>query len=164
LYDVIKRIHPPIFAHFSREAIVAKPEDEKIDFEKFSLSEDLSGSLEPLTNGADSLLPTVEHGGAELNPEDSFDPTNEPTVQVASESADESEPVSAASDRRGFFQKLAGANPYNVLLAVAVAALLIAILCCLIELGRYGFDLGAKGAKHSAMLNNAAVTSSEQPA
>ena len=31
---------------------MSSPEDKKIDFEKLTLSEDLSGSLEPLANGA----------------------------------------------------------------------------------------------------------------
>jgi hypothetical protein len=46
-----------------------------------------------------------------------------------------------ASDGRSFLTRLAQANPYNVLLGIGVAALLIAILFMVLQLAGYGFAL-----------------------
>ena len=126
--------------------------NKKIDFEKLTLSEDLSGSLEPLANGAgeQDLLEQA------LEPEE-----KEETVPAAEEEIAEQEDLvgregpaaPAQSKLKSLIDKLSVADPFNVMLAIAVAALLIAILCCLVELGRYGFHFSAKQARSTVTMS-----------
>jgi hypothetical protein len=125
---------------------VSTPEDKKFDFEKMTLSDDLAGSLEPIANGAsDQVLPDRE-AEAEANIEDLPAEVDEEAEQDTSIAA-EGPPVPAKSKYKDLLEKLKKAEPFNVLLALTVAALFIAILCCLVELGRYGFHISAKEAK-----------------
>jgi hypothetical protein len=50
----------------------------------------------------------------------------------------------------GLVARLAESNSYTVMLVASAVALLIAILCLLLELGSYGFDFKAKTARESA--------------
>jgi hypothetical protein len=140
---------------------VSSPEDKKIDFEKLTLSGDLSGSLEPLADGApEQPLPEQE-------PEAKAE--KEPAPAAAEEKAEPIESLAAkgaaipdASKFKALLKKLSVANPYSVMLAVTVAALLIAILFCLVELGRYGFHISAKQAR-STVTMSAPVEIPHQP-
>ena len=53
----------------------------------------------------------------------------------------------------GFLARLAEWDPYTVILAASLLALLIGILCLLLEWGSYGFDTKAKGAGQSARMS-----------
>ena len=126
--------------------------NKKIDFEKLTLSEDLSGSLEPLADGA----------GEQPLPEQKLElEEKEETAPAAEEEIAEQEDLvgregSAApvqSKLKSLIDKLSVADPFNVMLAIAVAALLIAILCCLVELGRYGFHFSAKQARSTVTMS-----------
>jgi len=140
---------------------VSSPEDKKIDFEKLTLSGDLSGSLEPLADGAPEQ-PLPEQGPeakAEKEPAAAAEEEKpEQTESVPPESA----AVPAPSRLKSLLNKLSVANPYNVMLAVTVAALLIAIIFCLVELGRYGFHVSAKQAR-STVTMTAPVDIPHQP-
>jgi hypothetical protein len=133
---------------------VSTPEDKKFDFEKLTLSGDLSGSLEPVGDGAsEQLLPEQEPAQAEAKKEKM--PVEEEEISEQAEPvAGENEAVPATSKFKGLLEKLKTANPFNVLLALTVAALLIAILCCLVELGRYGFHVSAKEAKSTVTMSS----------
>jgi hypothetical protein len=132
---------------------VSTPEDKKFDFEKLTLSEDLSGSLEPVDNGApEPLLPEQELKQAEAKTEE-MPLEEEEQFEPAEPVATEDEAVPATSKFKGLLEKLKTAHPFNVLLFLTVAALLIAILCCLVELGRYGFHISAKEAKSSVTMS-----------
>ena len=132
---------------------MSSPDNKKIDFEKMTLSEDLAGSLEPLADGA----------GEEPLPEQKLElEEKEETVPVAKEEIAEQEELfsaerpaaSAPSKLKALVDKLKVAEPFNVMLAIAVAALLIAILCCLVELGRYGFHTSAKKARSTVTMSD----------
>jgi hypothetical protein len=131
---------------------VSSPEDKKFDFEKLTLSDDLSGALEPLSNGAEAPPPQPEapQARAEI----------EPPPEPIEESIQDKEPIAPAGGRaeepskyKSLLVKLSAASPYNVLLAITIAALLIAIIFCLVELGRYGFHISAKQARNSASIS-----------
>jgi hypothetical protein len=135
---------------------VATPEDSKINFEKLDLSQDLDGSLEPVSGDMmDGLLSEAaaeakevaeeSPAQAEIEPEEKAEPSTTVPSQVVA--------VPAKSKFKNLLANLSTAEPFTVLLGLAVAALLIAILFCLVELGRYGFDLGAKKAKSTAAIS-----------
>ena len=129
---------------------MSSPEDKKIDFEKLSLSEDLSGSLEPIANGEGEQPPPEQ----EVQPEAQIEtePALGESITGQEEFAGpEGAEVPAPSKFKALVNKLSVADPFNVMLAITVAALLIAILCCLVELGRYGFHVSAKQATSITM-------------
>jgi hypothetical protein len=135
-----------------REAIVSSPEDKKIDFEKLTLSEDLSGSLEPLANGAGEEPLTDQK--LELEEKEETTPAAEQEIAEQEELVGAKGPaVPAQSKFKSLVDKLSVADPFNVMLAIAVAALVIAILCCLVELGRYGFHFSAKQARSTVTMS-----------
>jgi hypothetical protein len=125
---------------------VATPDDNKIDFDKLSLSGDLSDSLEPIAENPPEIPIPEQEPEAEAKIEQLPADVEKAADQVETVS-DEFKAVPSESKYKVWLQKLATADPYTVLLGITVAALLIAVLCCLIELGRYRFDIGAKGAK-----------------
>jgi len=131
---------------------VSSPEDKKIDFEKLTLSEDLSGALEPLANGAAEPSPEVQAPQAQAEIQPPPAPVEE-TVQRREPIAPAGTHVEEQSKFKSLLNKLSAAHPYNVLLAIAIAALLIAILCCLVELGRYGFHISAKQARNPVSMS-----------
>lgn len=126
------------------------PEDENIDFEKFSLSGDSSGLLEPIADKASEQLLPEQEPEAEAKVDDF--PADEEGKAEQAESDGGEAAVQATSKHKSFLEKLSAADPFTVMLAAAAAALLIAVLCCLVELGRYGFDIGAKNAKQTVTM------------
>jgi hypothetical protein len=129
---------------------VSSPEDNKIDFEKLSLSEDLMGSLEPI--GDEAAGHPAPEPGAEGEPQLELEPA------LHEEMAAQEQPVGAPvaetrpqSKLNALISRLRVADPYNVMLAIALAALFIGILGCVIELGRYGFHISAKSARTTTM-------------
>ncbi|MGA2061667.1 MAG: hypothetical protein ABSG67_14375 [Thermoguttaceae bacterium] len=132
---------------------MSSPEDKKIDFEKLTLSEDLSGSLEPLANGAGER--PLSEQKLELEEKEEAAPATEQEIAEQEELVGrEGPPAPAKSKLKAFIDKLSVADPFNVMLAIAVAALLIAILCCLVELGRYGFHISAKQARSTVTMSD----------
>jgi hypothetical protein len=131
---------------------VATPDDKKIDFEKLTLSEDLSGSLEAIGNGVGEQPLTEQKIVLEEEKEPVPVEEQETTEQEKLAGA-EGPAVPAPSKFKSMVAKLSVANPFNVMLAIAVAALLIAILCCLVELSRYGFHFSAKQARSTVTMS-----------
>ena len=108
------------------------------------------GSLEPIGDEAGEQ-PAPELGALgepQLEPEPELQEEMPAQEEPAAAQAAESKPQSKV---RAWIDKLSVADPFNVMLAIAVAALLIAILCCVVELGRYGFHVSAKGARSTTM-------------
>jgi hypothetical protein len=130
---------------------VSSPEDKIIDFEKLTLSEDLSGSLEPLADGAPEQPLPEQEPEAKVKKETAPAAEEEKPEQTESVAA-EGAAVPSPSRLKSLLNKLSVANPYNVLLLITAAALLIAILCCLVELGRYGFHVSAKQARSTVTM------------
>jgi hypothetical protein len=131
---------------------VSTPDDKKFDFEKLTLSEDLSGSLEPIANGAsEQVLPEQESEAEAIKEE--VPTEEEEAVEQAEPVAAKDAAVAATSKYKDLLEKLKTADPFNVLLALAVAALFIAIICCIVELGRYGFHVSAKEAKATLTMS-----------
>ncbi len=62
------------------------------------------------------------------------------------------------------FEVLANAEPYTVMLGVALLALLIAIFCLWMELHDYGYDIGAKRSKQTAMAGSSVQSLWTKPA
>jgi hypothetical protein len=122
---------------------------DKGDFEDFGpsglnpLDGDLLGAMGPAEPAG--LEPMGQPEGiqetVELPPEPS---TEEPPQEQVRE-----EEVKAPKGP-GFLARLAESNPYTVMLVVSLAALLIGVLCLLLELGSYGFDIKAKSVRQSA--------------
>ncbi len=131
---------------------MSSPEDKKIDFEKLSLSEDLAGSLEPIGNGAgEQPLPEQElQPEAKIEPEPALE-EKLPTLEELT--GPEGAEAPAPSKLKALINKLSVADPFNVMLVIAAAALFIAILCCLVELGRYGFHISAKQARSTVTMS-----------
>ena len=128
---------------------MSTPEEDKFDFEELKLPDDLSGSLEPFAEPApEESIP--EQAEAEEAPaeEDRKTKKKEKTRKKEKTEPEEMAAVEgqrSARDKIGnIMQKLTAADPFTVMLSVALAAIVIAILCCLVELGRYGFDIRAK--------------------
>ncbi len=134
------------------EASVSIPEDSKILFEKLNLSEDLSGSLEPIAEESPEQALPQQEPEAEAKTEQAPVAAEEEKSEQAEANAGEEAAVPAPSKYKVLLERLSSADPFNVLLAMTVAALLIAILCCLVELGRYGFDVGAKKARSTVSM------------
>ncbi len=61
------------------------------------------------------------------------------------------------------FEVLANAEPYTVMLGVALLAILIAIFCLWMELHDYGYDIGAKGAKQTTLVGSATESPCNEP-
>jgi hypothetical protein len=131
---------------------VSSPEDNKIDFEKLSLSAELSDSLEPIPNGIGEPAPIDQDLQSEAKTE--AEPALEEKIAEQEEvAAPELPPGQPPGKLQALINKLSVAEPFNVMLAIAVAALLIAILCCIVELGRYGFHVSAKQARTAASIS-----------
>ena len=62
-------------------------------------------------------------------------------------------PKAPAGPRLGLKASLASANPYTVMLAISLVAVLVAVLCLVLEWGSYGFE---RNARVSAATTNAA--------
>jgi outer membrane biosynthesis protein TonB len=64
----------------------------------------------------------------------------------------ERETAGGASKSSGLMLKLSKSDPFTVMLGISLAALLIAILCCAVELFRYNLDTSAKEAKMKTVM------------
>ena len=117
---------------------MSAPEDNKIDFEKLKLSDSLSDSLEPIGE------PMEEQPLPEHEAEAAADVTEEATTDESKSDVGESKATEKESKFKSIVKELSAADPFNVLLSLALAALLIAVIFCLVELGRYGFQINAK--------------------
>ncbi len=82
-----------------------------------------------------------------------------PAPLAAEEPAAEAETPKEASkpELPGFVARLAQSNPYNVMLFVSLVALLIGILCLLLEWGAYRFEV-KPSAGHAAPSSGTAAT------
>jgi hypothetical protein len=117
---------------------VAKVEGENGGFEELKpLGEDLSeaelfsepaaASAQPSASAVDEFL--------EAEPE----PAEGEKAALEEEGQAEEE----AESKAGFLKTLSNASPYSVMLGVALAAILTAVTCLLLELNSYRFDVGA---------------------
>ncbi|HEY4760470.1 MAG TPA: hypothetical protein VIH42_07815 [Thermoguttaceae bacterium] len=138
------------------------PEDDKFDFQDLKLPDDFSASLKPPTEEAPAE-PLPEQAEAQAKTEEA--PVEEDAkaekkakkekkrkkekAEPAESVTGEGKPSTVWSRVGPIMEKLSAADLFTVMLSIALVALLIAILCCLIELGRYRFDIRAKGAKQA---------------
>jgi len=133
---------------------VSNPEDENPDFDTFDLPAE--EGLEPGPLG--DMAELAEDGGL-----------GEPgglAVPAEAEAGEEEEPEEEEKKEKskgpGFLEKLATTSPYVVLLGIALAAILIGILCLFMELGTYGFQIkppqaGMAPAVHSGPASTTAT-------
>ncbi|MGA2798228.1 MAG: hypothetical protein ABSE63_11655, partial [Thermoguttaceae bacterium] len=98
---------------------MSSPDNKKIDFEKLTLSEDLSGSLEPLAEGAGEQPLTEQK--LELEEKEETPPAAEQEIAEQEEPVGREGPaVPAQSKLKALIDKLSVADPFNVMLAIAV--------------------------------------------
>ncbi len=86
--------------------------------------------------------------------------------QPEEDSRDDDRPIDDGRPRKEpsrVFELLANAEPYTVMLGVALLAILIAIFCLWMELHDYGYDIGAKRSKQTAMVDSAAESPWTEP-
>lgn len=57
-----------------------------------------------------------------------------------------------AGDGQGVFQRLGKTSPYTVMLGLSVIALVIAVVCLVMELAQFNYDVKAQEAKQRAAL------------
>lgn len=84
-------------------------------------------------------------GEAELGSLAEEEPKSEPAAVEAGQAEpqkDETE-EGPAEKKRGLLKVLSNADPYTVMLGLALLAILTAVGCLFAELGRYHFDIGA---------------------
>ncbi len=124
---------------------MSTPEDKKFDFDNLNPSEDLSGELEPTAKApSEGLLPKE---GAEAEAKTEAFPTEETDKREQAEAeVGKGAAIPLSEKIKVWLEELKTADPFTVMLGLTVAALLIAILCCLVELGRYHFNVSAKKA------------------
>jgi hypothetical protein len=110
---------------------VASNDEPNLDFD------DLELSSEPSEAGpVDGMPDPTAKSDEPLSEEELAEP--------AAEQEDES--AEASPKKRGLFDRIAQANPYTILLAISLAAILVAIFCLVIQLANYSFDYKAKSA------------------
>lgn len=95
------------------------------------LSEGVPAAGEPALTAGDPLA--IDEGEAISAP--SSLPAEEPATEA------ESPPEASKPKSPGLMARLAQANPYTVMLFVSLIALLIGILCLLLEWGAYNFEI-----------------------
>jgi len=116
-----------------------------VDAAASPLPGDEAAGMSPLLAGASPPLDDDAALASPL-PTDEETATTEPVEQ-------EAKPVEEEKEKKpGFLSRLAESNPYTVLLAASVIALLVGILCLVLEWGAYGFDVKAKEAGQSAQV------------
>lgn len=116
---------------------MAKAEGEIPDFDEVDLSGTEPAAAEPLdepTGSDDELAHTDEE-------ED-----GEETAETAEEEAEEE-----SEKKGGLLTALANASPYTVVLGLSLLAILVAILCLLLEWRSYDFEVKAKDKPVSAI-------------
>ncbi len=141
---------------------MSTPEDKKNDFEELKLTDEFSDSLEPIEEPlfahpapeqAESAAiaeeaQTEEVEKAQKKAEQEKESKKEKRKR-AEAALGQGEPSQARLKAAALMQKLSTADSFTVLLSLALLALLIAIFYCLVELGRYRFDIHAKDAKQA---------------
>jgi hypothetical protein len=122
--------------HVWGDQTVAKVEGENDDFQQLELpGEDLGEaemSFESVTDAEEAASAADELLAGEF-----------PDVEKDAAEAEEQEPDEEAEEKVGFLSKLAGASPYTVMLGLALAAILTACTCLLLEWSSYKFDMDA---------------------
>jgi hypothetical protein len=120
------------------EDSVAKVEGENADFEALKpLGEDLSEADLFSQPVADEDQAAASAGGEFLEAE----PRPDESGKTAAE--EEGQAEEPAKQKGSFLEVLTHASPYTVMLGVALAAILTAVACLLLELNSYNFDVGA---------------------
>ena len=104
-------------------------------------SADTSGQLEDAGEKIEVALPS-----SLIEP---LDETDEAVAKIEAPTA-KAKKVRKKLQLSGLVARLAYSNPYTVMLAVSLAALLVGALCLLLEWGSYGFDTKAKTAQQAA--------------
>ena len=125
------------------------------------MSNDDLGGLPPLgSNPLDGDLfgemppPAVSPLGPETLPADEGAALAPVAAPAVSEAATVAEPVPEEPKEKvpSLLTKLAASSPYTMMLVVSVVALLIGIVCLLLEWGSYRFDTKAKAARQTAQI------------
>ena len=141
---------------------MAKAEDDIPDFSELDLSDEDSDLTEPVAepDESEAELRQAEQQAGDLTSEaseeeelDQFsgeaaeeDELGEAPEPEESQEKEEEEEEEEKEEKKkgGLLQALAGANPYTVMLALALLALLIAAFCLFMELRSYEYDIKAK--------------------
>jgi hypothetical protein len=144
--------------------------------EAFQAEADQMPPLEPLT---------AEAGPAEPGPEEGISAPTEATEGLAAGLAgigadqaaeapeedgkkakgkrkkEKKEKKEKPSDGEGLLQRLAKANPYVVMLGLALLALALAVIFLIVELNRYGYDIKAHEVNQRSVMAPAAQSAPE---
>ena len=128
-----------------------KPEDSGFYFDDLNMPDNLSDLNMPdnLSDGLEGFdqpgeeqsLPELQQ--AETEPDEMIESLEEEQIAPEQAEAELGEMAAVehqqplAAEKVGFLHKLSTADPFSVMLSVALAALLVTILICLVELGRY---------------------------
>lgn len=120
------------------EEVVAKGEGENADFAEFKPLGDDLGEAELFSQpaAAEDLSAAAVVGDfpeAQPAPEESGKAT----------AVEEDQAAEPAQPKRSFLETLGKVSPYTVMLGVALAAILVAVACLLLELNSYSFDVRA---------------------
>ena len=117
---------------------MAKVEGENADFEALRpLGEDLSeAELFSQPAAADDQAAASAVG-------EFLEAEPQPDESGKAAAAEEGQAEEPAEQKRSFLDTLTHASPYTVMLGVALAAILPAVACLLLELNSYSFDVGA---------------------
>ncbi len=122
---------------------MAKAEGESDDFQQLDLpGEDLGEAetlFEPLADAEEAASAADELLAEEL-----------PDLDKDETEAEEQGPDEETEEKVGFLSKLAAASPYTVMLGLALAAILTACTCLLLEWSSYDFDTDASDYKQRA--------------
>jgi len=157
---------------------VADPKDELPDFDDLKLPEDEFFAAEPaaettLPESTDAEPLAIEGPRAELEETEAVEEKAERRAEEAETEKKlkkkkqpkkekppkqkrpprEKRPPNETAAR--LLGSLRHANPYTVMLGMALLALLIAVFCLLMELGRYGFHVKASSARRGAFVEAA---------
>jgi hypothetical protein len=128
------------------------PDFEDLDLPGDDLTAPLSDELPP----GEAVIAPPAPPGAHAEPEERG---RRATLRAAGATA--KPPWKQRAIRR--LKLLPRSNPYTVLLATALVALLIGIFCLLLELGRYGFSTGPSSGRPRASLAPPAVAAPAPP-
>jgi hypothetical protein len=123
---------------------VPDDEGEKSDFEDLDLPGEGLPDLEELAEPAAS----VDQDAAPMF--DGFPVAESPVDEGPEAESKEDETEEDAEEKGGFLKALSNANPYTVMLAVALAFILMAFTWLLLEWSTYNFDMGASEYKQRA--------------
>lgn len=144
------------------EATVPNPEDEKPDPDDLDLFIDIPDETEPsaAADGSDvgeppdagATAPAEEEAKEELSEDvDQAETAKEPKKGKKKGKKRKPRGKKQKVDKEGdekpggnLLEAIANASPYTVMLALALLAIVIAVFCLYMELGRYDFEIKAK--------------------